>query len=190
MASHLIHFGLAMFLIGYVLSTYMETETSQDAGTESAFLDLQRGEVASFDGYDFRLVSSKGYDQDGDAGYELIESFIEISKDGKVLSIAQPHMKWAPHMGHYHQFVYVENLVVKDIYFIVRGFYTPSDGWMEISADLLRCPVSSTYAVLHLPPGRSCPRPTQAQSEELVQVCRSTVGGDHLRPLPLCHLRH
>lgn len=130
-ASHLIHFGLVLFLIGYVLSTYMEAETSQDAATESAFLDLQRGEVASFDGYDFRLVSSKGYNLDNVAGYDLVESSIEISKDGKVLSIAQPHMKWAPHMGHYHQFVYVENLVVKDIYFIVRGFYTPSDGWME-----------------------------------------------------------
>ncbi|MFQ5884168.1 MAG: cytochrome c biogenesis protein CcsA, partial [Thermoplasmata archaeon] len=129
--SHLVHFGLAMFLIGYAVSTYMETETSQDGATEAAFLDLQRGEVASFDGYDFRLLSSKGRNLDPDAGYELIESSIEISKEGKVLSVAQPHMKWAPHMGHYHQFVYVENLVVKDIYFIVRGFYTPSDGWME-----------------------------------------------------------
>jgi cytochrome c-type biogenesis protein CcmF len=130
-ASHLIHFGLAMFLIGYAVSTYMESETTQDRVTEDAFLDLQRGEVASFDGYDFKLISSKGHDVDRVAGYELVESSIEISRDGKVLSIAQPYMKWAPHMGHYHQFVYVENLVVKDIYFIVRGFYTFSDGWME-----------------------------------------------------------
>jgi cytochrome c-type biogenesis protein CcmF len=130
-ASHLIHFGLAMFLIGYAMSTYMERETTQDRVTEDAFLDLQLGEVENFDGYDFKLVSSTGHNLDGLAGFEKVESFIEISKDGTVLSIAQPHMKWAPHMGHYHQFVYVENLVVKDIYFIVRGFHTFADGWME-----------------------------------------------------------
>jgi cytochrome c-type biogenesis protein CcmF len=130
-ASHLIHFGLAMFLIGYAMSTYMERETTQDMVTEDAFMDLQLGEVENFDGYDFRLVSSRGHNLDGLAGFEKVESFIEISQDGRVLSVARPYMKWAPHMGHYHQFVYVENLVVKDIYFIVRGFYTFSNGWMQ-----------------------------------------------------------
>jgi cytochrome c-type biogenesis protein CcmF len=130
-ASHLIHFGLVMLLIGYATSTYMEVETTQDPVTEEAFLDLQLGETAAFDGYDFRLVSSRGDNLDNDAGFERVESLIEISQDGKVLSVAQPYMKWAPHMGHYHQFVYVENLVVKDIYFIVRGFFTFSSGWMQ-----------------------------------------------------------
>jgi len=129
--AHLVHLGIVIFLIGYVLSTYLAVDTSFNPSIQQQFLEFNRGEVLQFDGYEFRLVGSKGQNLDGFSGYEIVEADIEISKEGGVLSLARPYMKWEEHMGHYHQFVYVENVVLKDIYFIVRGFYTAADGWIE-----------------------------------------------------------
>ncbi|MEE9151653.1 MAG: cytochrome c biogenesis protein CcsA [Thermoplasmata archaeon] len=128
--SHIIHLGLIVFIIGYVLSTYLVVETADDEAMQNRFHNMSRQDTLEFDGYEFKLVGSEGTTAENRVGYEIVEVLIEIYKDGELLSVAKPHMKWAEHMNHYHQFVYVENVVLKDIYFIVRGFYTPSQGWI------------------------------------------------------------
>jgi cytochrome c-type biogenesis protein CcmF len=128
--SHLIHLSIVLFILGYVTSTYMVQETTDDPVLQEKFLSLGMGDTATFDGYDFRLAGSEAYNEDGVPGYERMVAHIEVSEGGRLLTVASPYMKWAGHMGHYHQFAYVENVVVKDLYFIVRGFFTPDDGWL------------------------------------------------------------
>jgi cytochrome c-type biogenesis protein CcmF len=130
MWTHIIHLALIIFMIGYVLSVYLVMETVDDNSLQNQFHNMQQGDVLNFDGYKFKFAGSEGISFDNNNGFKLIETSIEIFKEGQLLSVASPYMKWAEHMNHYHQFVYVENVVVKDIYFIVRGFYTPSQGWI------------------------------------------------------------
>jgi cytochrome c-type biogenesis protein CcmF len=130
MWTHIIHLGLIILMIGYVLSVYLVVETASDSSLQDKFYNMAQGDVLNFDGYEFKFVDSNGVSFDNNNGYKLIETSIEIFKEGELLSVARPYMKWAEHMNHYHQFVYVENVAIKDIYFIVRGFYTPSQGWI------------------------------------------------------------
>jgi hypothetical protein len=128
--THIIHLSLILFMIGYVFSAYLVVETADDKPLQNQFHNMGQGDVLNFDGYDFKFVGSDGVSFENNMGFELVETLIEIYKEGELLSVARPYMKWAEHMNHYHQFVYVENVAIKDIYFIVRGFYTPSQGWI------------------------------------------------------------
>jgi cytochrome c-type biogenesis protein CcmF len=130
MWTHIIHLGLIIFMIGYVLSVYLVVETAGDSTVQDQFHNMAQGDILNFDGYEFKFTDSNGVSFNNIDGYKLVETKIEIYKEGELLSVARPYMKWAEHMNHYHQFVYVENVAIKDIYFIVRGFYTPSQGWI------------------------------------------------------------
>lgn len=128
--THIIHFALILFLIGVVQSTYLVLDTSSDPELENEFLDMEIGETLNFAGYELKFVGSEGIVLEERQGFEKVIVNIEIYKNGRLMSIASPFMKWAEHMGHYHQFVYVENVVIKDFYIIVLGFYTPNQGWI------------------------------------------------------------
>jgi cytochrome c-type biogenesis protein CcmF len=135
MWTHIIHLALILFMIGYVLSVYLVVETASDSSLQNQFHNMDQGDVLKFDGYEFKFADSSGIPFENNMGFQLVETFIEIYKEGELLSVARPYMKWAEHMNHYHQFVYVENVAIKDIYFIVRGFYTPSQGWIYSMGD-------------------------------------------------------
>jgi cytochrome c-type biogenesis protein CcmF len=128
--THIIHLAFIIFVIGYLLSTYMAVETQTDDVSSNQFFDMDLNEPLEFDGYEFKFVKSEGIITPENNDIEMMYVFIEVYQDGQLLTVANPYMKWAEHMNHYHQFVYVENIIIKDFYFIVRGFFEPSQGWI------------------------------------------------------------
>ncbi|MCK5291296.1 MAG: cytochrome c biogenesis protein CcsA [Thermoplasmata archaeon] len=126
----LIHLGIVLLLIGYAGSTYLMVEKDFDAYSEP----LLAGSSDDFQGYELRLVDSRGTDGDGDGRYEDLTAIVEISRDGSVIGEATFHLWWMipanPNDAHYMLDVYVENTYLEDIYFIPRAFYTVVDGWI------------------------------------------------------------
>ncbi|KXB02912.1 hypothetical protein AKJ45_03155 [candidate division MSBL1 archaeon SCGC-AAA261F19] len=120
---HLIHVGLALLLVGFVLSTYMEREDQIET--------LGMGEEKSALGYDFKLTGSGG--RMDDRGM-IEEVYAELAISGGGLSKANLSMEWWTGGGiepHMMKQVAVTSKLKEDIYLIPNAFWTPSDGWKQ-----------------------------------------------------------
>jgi cytochrome c-type biogenesis protein CcmF len=129
---HLIHLAIVLLLIGYAGSTYLMVEEDEDFLAYSQ--PLLVGAPVDFEGYELRLVDSRGTDADGDGNFEDINAVVEIIRDGSVIGEANLHLWWMipanPNDAHYMLDVYVENTYYEDIYLIPDAMNTVADGWI------------------------------------------------------------
>jgi cytochrome c-type biogenesis protein CcmF len=128
---HLIHLSIVLLLIGYAGSTYLMDEKNFDAYSEP----LLAGSYNEFGGYEFRLVDSQGLEVDADGNFTVIVAYVEVSRDGSVITEIPFRLWWMipadpSQEAHYMLDVDVENTYYEDIYFIPRAFYTVLDGWV------------------------------------------------------------
>lgn len=131
--AHLIHVGAAVLIIGYATSTFLPTTF------EGVTLSMGQS-PETFESYQIGVVDSRGLDSNADGFYEIMEVNVRISDSGGAIASVPLRMKWLPlgtgNLGpHYASDVSVHSEHTVDIYFIVLGFYTTSDGWVSVRND-------------------------------------------------------
>lgn len=130
---HLIHIGAALIIIGYASSTFLPMSYQDQI--------LLSGQVLQTpEGYDFEIIESVGTSTDGDSLFEEMELTLSISDPGGEIARVPLRMVWlSPGLGGLSQ-QYTADVVVHsehllDIYLIVIGFYTVSDGWIFVNTE-------------------------------------------------------
>ena len=132
--AHLIHIGAALLIIGYATSTFLPSIHEDEI--------LLRGQTLEMpEGYRFEIVESRGYNSDIDPLYETVEVVLRISDSGGAIASVPLRMvlqKTGPRglQQHYVSDVHVHSEHAVDIYFIVIGFFTMSDGWINVTTQI------------------------------------------------------
>ncbi|KXA89615.1 hypothetical protein AKJ62_02700 [candidate division MSBL1 archaeon SCGC-AAA259D14] len=121
---HIIHIGLALLILGFVLSTFMSAQARVQG--------LNKNGEKSALGYDFRLLGSGG-EAEGEE-FEHVYAKIGIYEGGRLVDVGNVSMDWwtgggvTPHMM---EQVTVVSTLREDIYLIPSSFFTEADGWKK-----------------------------------------------------------
>ncbi|KXA89069.1 hypothetical protein AKJ57_05900 [candidate division MSBL1 archaeon SCGC-AAA259A05] len=121
---HIIHLGLALLILGFVLSTFMPSQARVQG--------LNKNEERNALGYDFRLLGSGG--EAKDIKFEHVYARLGIYKGERLVDVANISMDWwtgggvTPHMM---EQVTVVSTLREDIYLTPSSFFTEADGRKE-----------------------------------------------------------
>ncbi|MEK6851318.1 MAG: cytochrome c biogenesis protein CcsA [Candidatus Thermoplasmatota archaeon] len=116
----LIHLGVALVVLGYAASAYFATEAQVTATADVA--------TESFSGYQYRLVGSRGEDEDADGLYEAITAEIFVARGGVPQFTVDLRLSWRVEgvsAAHYLPDAFVHSHTTGDFAFTFLGF---SDG--------------------------------------------------------------
>ncbi|MFQ5910146.1 MAG: cytochrome c biogenesis protein CcsA [Thermoplasmata archaeon] len=132
-SAHLIHIGAALLIIGYATSTFLPSAYEN--------VDLFASQPpTNLEGYRFDIVGSSGVDSNNDGFFEVLEVKIQLSDSNGIIASVPLRMVWSEtgigSIGpHYRSDVFVHSEHTVDIYLILLGFYTVSDGWISVRDD-------------------------------------------------------
>jgi len=121
-------------MIGYATSTFLPSIHEDEILLAGQILEMPEG-------YRFEIVESRGYNSDIDPLYETVEVILRISDSGGAIASVPLRMvlqKTGPGglQQHYVSDVHVHSEHAVDIYFIVIGFFTMSDGWINVTPQI------------------------------------------------------
>lgn len=130
--AHLIHLGAALLIIGYATSTFLPSMHDDEILLAGQTLEMPEG-------YGFEIVESRGFDSNNDQRYETVEVILRLSDwSGDIASVTLT-MIWRTTNpngnGTYTAEVFVHSEHAVDVYFIVIGFATMSDGWIDVNSE-------------------------------------------------------
>jgi hypothetical protein len=134
--AHVIHFGVALLVIGYVASTYLVDERDFNPNPPSTG-SLTTSAPVQFNDYSFQIDSSEGTDTDGDGLYENMKVHVRVLHNGADVGRATMEFYWmippSPvEVPHYMINIYVLPTTYEDVYFIGYAFRTQNDGWIQV----------------------------------------------------------
>jgi hypothetical protein len=139
--AHVIHFGVALLVIGYVASTYLVDEKDFNPLNENpSDRSLTTSTPRQFNDYSFQFDSSEGTDTDGDGLYENMKVHVRVLHNGADVGRVTMEFYWmippnpveAPH---YMINIYVLPTSYEDLYFIGYAFNTSNDNWIQVRED-------------------------------------------------------
>ncbi len=128
--AHLIHVGAALLIIGYATSTFLPSTHGDEILLAGQTLEMPEG-------YGFEIAESRGYDADLNQRYETVEVILRLSDSSGDIASVTLTMVWRTTdptgSGTYTSDVFVHSEHTVDVYFIVIGFFTMSDGWINVN---------------------------------------------------------
>jgi hypothetical protein len=136
--AHIIHFGVALLIVGYVASNYLSQE--KDFNPDPPRIALTTSGPVQFMDYSLEIDSSEGTDVDGDGLYENMKVHIKVLQNGADVGRATLEFYWmvpqSPvEVPHYMINIYVLPTSYEDLYFIGYAFNTSNDGWIQVRED-------------------------------------------------------